>query len=86
VDEIESTQLAEEEFDVHMARVELASPDDLPPFGKDDQNILETEEEEEEDGETITPDLMVGTDISADEYAGSHEHPLYLEAEAEAGL
>jgi hypothetical protein len=91
--EIESTKLAEEEFDVHMVCVGLASPDDSSLFSKDDQDILETEEEEEEekeeeeeekDGETITPELMVGMDISADEDVISHKCPLYLEAEAEA--
>jgi antitoxin component HigA of HigAB toxin-antitoxin module len=85
--EIESTQLAEEKFNIHMISVGLASPDDSPLFGKDDQDILETEEEEEEkekDGETITPELMVGVDISVDEDAVSHERSLYLEAEAEA--
>jgi hypothetical protein len=95
--EIESTQLAEEEFDVHMACMGLASPDDSPPFGKDDQDILETEEEEEEeeeekeeeeeeDRETIILELVVGINISADEDAVSHEHPLYFEAEVETGL
>jgi hypothetical protein len=50
-----------------------------PPFDKDNQDILETEEE---DGETLIAEGMADIEISADEDASSSEWLLHLEAEA----
>jgi hypothetical protein len=71
--------MAETEFDEHLTCQGFISNHDSPPGGKDEQDILETEEE---DDETMSHEMLVDTDICEDEDAASSERPLHLEAEA----
>jgi hypothetical protein len=76
---VESADMAEIEFDKHLTCQWLLSNHGSPPGGRDNQDILETEEEDEG---TMSPEMLVDTDISEDEDAASSERPLHLEAEA----
>jgi hypothetical protein len=79
VTEVESPDLAEAEFDKHIACDGLVSLQDPPPLENKGQEILEAEEE---DGETITPERMFETNIYADQDTAYSGCLLHLETEA----
>jgi hypothetical protein len=80
IEAVESADMAEIEFEEHLACQGFVSNHDSPPGGRDEQDILETEKDEE----TMSPKMLVDTGISEDEDAASSE--LRLPLEAEAGL
>jgi hypothetical protein len=79
IEAVESADMAETELDEHLTCQGFISNHDSPSGGTDEQDILETEEE---DKETMSPEMFVDTDVSEDEDAASSIRPLHLESEA----
>jgi hypothetical protein len=79
IEAVESADMAETECDEHLACQGFILNHDSPPGGRDEQDILEAEEQDEE---TRSPEMLVDTNISEHEDAASSEHPLHLQAEA----
>jgi hypothetical protein len=60
IEAVESADMTETEFDGHFTCQGFISNHDSPAGGRDEQDILETEEDEE----TMSSEILIDTDIS----------------------